>query len=462
MSATPADQSNRLRAIPSVSVLIDGAGGAALIERYGRAAVMETLRAVLDEMRARLRAGETLAVDADMLLNAAAAQLHLLFSPSLRPVINATGIILHTNLGRAPLSEEAQAAIVAAAANYSTLEFNLETGGRGSRLIHAERSLCAVTGAESALVVNNAASALVLILSALARDREVILSRGQLVEIGGGFRVPEVMEQGGALLREVGTTNRTRIADYERAISDRTALLMRVHASNFKQIGFTESAGLDEIAALAHTHGVIAVDDLGSGALLDTALYGLEHEPTAQESLAAGADLVVFSGDKLLGGPQAGIILGRRALIDTLKRHPLARAIRADKLCLAGLTATLDHYRKGNAVRKIPVWRMIAMPYSELDTIAHSWITELGAGAVIRGESAVGGGSLPGETLPTALLALDVVDADAFMGRLRGSDPPVIARVQENRVLFDPRTVLPGQAERLIEGIRKAMVRSTD
>jgi L-seryl-tRNA(Ser) seleniumtransferase len=371
-------------------------------------------------------------------------------------VINATGIILHTNLGRAPLSAAAQQAVTDAAANYSTLEFDLAGGKRGSRLIHPAAALCAVTGAEAALVVNNNAAALLLVLSTFAAGRGVIISRGQLVEIGGGFRVPDVLRQSGAKLVEVGTTNRTRPDDYERAVTDETALILCAHASNFKQIGFVESAPLEALAQIAHRHNLLLVDDLGSGTLIDTATYGLDHEPMVQESLTAGVDLVTFSGDKLLGGPQAGIILGRRALVDKLKRHPLARAVRADKLCLAALVATLDPYRKGEAVGQIPVWRMIARPLAEIEAQSQAWASALG-GTVISGESAVGGGSLPGATLPTALLALEVADADAFTARLRAADPPVIARIRDGRVLLDPRTVLPGQEDLLIAVLKRIM-----
>ncbi len=451
MNANPA---NRLRDLPSVDVLIGSDGGAALIREYGRSAALASIRAALETVRDQLRAGVDTAIAPADLLDAAAADLHLQFRPSLRPVINATGIILHTNLGRSPLSESTCDAIAAAAANYSTLEYDLDTGGRGSRLIHAEQGLIAVTGAESGMAVNNAASALVLILSTFAQGREVIVSRGQLVEIGGGFRIPEVMTQSGAMLREVGTTNKTRISDYEHAITDHTTILMRVHASNFKLIGFTETPTIEAIASLGAARGLITVDDLGSGALLDTARYGLEHEPTVTESLTAGVDLVVFSGDKLLGAPQAGVIVGKKALIDRLKRHPLARAIRADKLCLAGLSATLDHYRRGEATEKIPIWRMIAMPLHEIERIAQNWRDAAGMGTVIASQSAVGGGSLPGETLPTACWALDVPDATAFVAKLRASDPPIIARITDNRVLFDPRTVLPGQGEIVVERVR--------
>ena len=445
-----------LRALPSVDALLESAGGQALIDRYGRGLTLDAVRAALDEARSALRSGTSMPTDAASLLDGAAARLHIESTSTLRPVINATGVIIHTNLGRAPLSDAALAAVMGVGGGYSTLEYDLDSGGRGSRLKHPEAILCALTGAEAALVVNNNAAALVLLLSALARGREVILSRGQLVEIGGGFRVPEIMAQSGAHLVEVGTTNRTRAADYEAAIGEQTAILMRVHSSNFKQIGFVEEAPLEAIAQIAHQHGVIAVDDLGSGALLDTAAYGLAHEPTPQESLQAGFDLIAFSGDKLLGGPQAGILIGKKALIDALKPHPLARAGRAGKLTLAGLVATLMHYRKGEAAAQIPIWRMIARPLAEIEAQAAAWAAQVG-GMVIPGESTVGGGSLPGATLPTALLALDVPNADAFTARLRAGDPPVIARIQDGRVVFDPRTVLPTQVETLLTAIGSMM-----
>jgi L-seryl-tRNA(Ser) seleniumtransferase len=440
---------NPLRALPSVESLLISPAGQALSAAFGREAVLSAFREALDTTRQRLRAGDTVSYNAESVMDMAAQRLRAQFLPSLRPVINATGTILHTNLGRAPLSVEAQQAVQAATAQYNTLEFDLETGKRGSRLRHAADLLTQVTGAEAGLVVNNNAAGLVLLLSALAVGREVIISRGQLVEIGGGFRVPEVMQQSGAKLVEVGTTNRTRAADYERAITPNTALLMCAHASNFKQIGFTESTSLVEMADIAHRHGALLVDDLGSGALLDTAAYGLEHEPMPQESLAAGADLVAFSGDKLLGGPQAGILVGEKTLIETLKQHPLARAVRADKLCLAGLMATLDHYRRGEAVAKIPVWQMIARPLADLRATAERWALVTG-GTVVEGESAVGGGSLPGETLPTVLLALDVPHLDAFAAQLRAANPPIIARIAANRLLFDPRTVLAGQEQMML------------
>ena len=318
------------------------------------------------------------------LLERAAAELAQRFRPGLRRVINAGGVILHTNLGRAPLAEAAVQAMAEVGAHYNTLEYDLERGARGGRLKHCEAALCALTGAEAALVVNNNAAALVLLLATLAQGREVIISRGQLIEIGGGFRVPEVMSSAGARLVEVGTTNRTRLADYERAIGPDTALLLRAHASNFRMTGFTEEAPLAQLVQLAHARGLLLVDDLGSGALLDTLQFGLLHEPTVAESMAAGADLVAFSGDKLTGGPQAGIIVGRAEPLDALKRHPLARALRADKLCLAGLAATLDLWRRGTALTQIPIWRMIAREAEELHAVAATWAQRLG-GSVVAG-----------------------------------------------------------------------------
>jgi L-seryl-tRNA(Ser) seleniumtransferase len=311
------------------------------------------------------------------------------------------------------------------------------------------------------LVVNNNAAAVLLALTALARRHRVVIARSQLVEIGGGFRVPDVMKQSGAKLVEIGTTNRVHLEDYQEALTLPTALVMRAHRSNFQIIGFTSEPTLKEIADLAHQAGVALVDDLGSGSLLDTGRYGLGHEPMVQESLEAGADLICFSGDKLLGGPQAGIIIGRAGLVAKLKKHPLARAVRADKLCLAGLTATLLHYLKDEAVEKIPVWQMIAATPEQMRTRANEWSVTLNqrrwkSCQVIPGRSTVGGGSLPGETLPTYLLALNLAHPDQVLERLRAGSPPIIARVEENRVVLDPRSVLPEQDETLLAGLLEA------
>lgn len=444
-----------LRNLPAVDQLLGAETASPILSEYGRPLVVDALRNVLNQTRQRLLTGE---MPRDMspaaFIKQAKQILQAQFRPTLRPVINATGVIIHTNLGRALLSKAAQQAVQAAASQYNTLEFNLNTGKRGSRYLHAEAALCDITGAEAALVVNNNAAALVLILSALAQGREVILSRGQLVEIGGGFRIPDIMAQSGARLVEVGTTNRTRATDYQRAISDDTALLMRIHSSNFKQIGFVEETALADLATIAHEHGVHLVDDLGSGALLDTAQYGLAHEPTVHESVAAGADVIAFSGDKLLGGPQAGIIIGKSDLIQRLKQHPLARALRVDKLIYAALAATLDHYRKGQAIEKIPIWQMMARPIDDIQQTAEGWQSSVG-GDVVVGESAVGGGSLPGTTLPTYLLVLQASSAESAVAWLRSVEFPVIARIQDERLLFDPRTVLPAQEAPLLETLRQ-------
>jgi L-seryl-tRNA(Ser) seleniumtransferase len=444
-----------LRHLPGMDRLLREPGAESLIAHYGRTAVRDALREVLNAARHWLQQGGNVP-PAGELFTAAETLLRKLYAPTLRPVINATGVIIHTNLGRAPLSEAAQEAMLAVAAGYSTLEYRLEEGKRGRRDDHAEALLKAVTGAEAGLVVNNNAAALTLILSVLAKEREIVISRGQLVEIGGGFRMPEVMAQSGAQMVEVGTTNRTRLDDFERAITPKTALLLHVHASNFKQIGFTAQPESPALVKLVHAGNLLAVSDLGSGALLNTALYGLAHEPTVQEHLRAGFDLVAFSGDKLLGGPQAGIIVGRADLVARLRKYPLARALRIDKLSLAALIATLTHYRQGEAVNRVPVWRMITLPVDSIRARAEAWAAQVG-GAVIPGQSAIGGGSLPGETLPTFLLALapsKPSTPDALAAQLRRASTPVITRVAGDRVLLDPRTVLPDQDADVIQALK--------
>jgi len=440
-----------LRGLPSVEKLLQTQLAAELIASYGRPLTLQAIRSALDEVRRRVsKSSEATLPDREILLTQAASLLQLWTAPTLLPVINASGVILHTNLGRAPLSNAAIQSMVAVSRGYSNLEINLETGKRGSRLIHAETLLQRLTGAEAAVVVNNNAAAVLLILSALANKKRVIVSRSQLVEIGGGFRIPDVMRQSGAKLVEVGATNRVHLSDYEEALSVPTALVMHAHHSNFKMIGFTKEPERKEIADLAHKFGVIFADDLGSGTLLATERYGLAHEPTVQESLAAGADLVCFSGDKLLGGPQAGILLGKADLLVRIKKHPLARAVRADKLCLAALTATLLHYIKDEAEREIPIWRMISASPKQVKARAEYWAAELGQGEVLASESTVGGGSLPGESLPTWVLALTVKSSDKFLEKLRREQPPIIARTGNDRILLDPRTVLPEQEEALL------------
>jgi L-seryl-tRNA(Ser) seleniumtransferase len=351
------------------------------------------------------------------------------------------------------LSAAAIQAIQEVAASYSNLEFDLANGKRGSRQVHAERLIQRLTGAEACLVVNNNAAAVLLALSSLAKRRGVVIARSQLVEIGGGFRIPDVMKQSGARLVEVGTTNRVHLSDYEQALEGTPALFMRAHRSNFRLEGFTSEPELKDIAMVAHQAGIPVVDDLGSGTLLDTAKYGLIHEPTIQESLEAGADLVCFSGDKLLGGPQVGIIVGKSELVIKLRKHPLARAVRADKLSLAALSATLLHYLKGEAENKIPIWQMIAAPLEQLHQRALAWQQGVGQGEIISGASTVGGGSLPGETLPTWLLAVSVQSAERLLADLRKRRPSIIARIQDNRVVFDPRTVFVEQEQVFLHGI---------
>lgn len=429
-----------LRDLPSIEQLLQLSNH--LINEYGRPLTLDALRSTLDEARLRFKTRPDEGVPAtDLILNRAESQLAVWTAPTLRPVINATGVILHTNLGRAPLSKAALAAMRQVAENYSTLEYDLAKGQRGSRLIHAESILQKLTGAEAAVVVNNNASAVLLVLSALANRKRVVISRTQLVEIGGGFRVPDVMKQSGAKLVEVGATNKVRLSDYREALDQPAALVMRAHRSNFKIVGFTEEPDMMEIVEVAHQASVPIVDDLGSGALLDTAKYGLAHEPTVRESLAAGVDVVCFSGDKLLGGPQAGIIVGRKSLIDKIKKHPLARAVRADKLCLAALTATLLHYLKDEAEREIPVWKMMSLTPEQIKVRAEAWRNALGQGDVIPSESAIGGGSLPEECLSTFALALHVKSPEKFSKKIRDAKRPVIARTENDRVLFDPRTV---------------------
>jgi L-seryl-tRNA(Ser) seleniumtransferase len=430
-----------LRDLPSVEKLLQQAE--LLIEEYGRPLTVDAIRATLDEVRARFKTSPDAGLpDEEQILAQAGSQLSIWTASTILPVINATGVILHTNLGRAPLSAATIQAMRDVSESYATLEYDLAKGQRGSRSIHAEAILKKLTGAEAAVIVNNNASAVLLILSALANKKRAIISRTQLVEIGGGFRVPDVMRQSGAKLVEIGTTNKVRLSDYQEALEEPAALVLRAHRSNFRIIGFTEEPTLPEVVDVAHRVGIPVVDDLGSGALLDTAAYGFVHEPTVQESLAAGVDLICFSGDKLLGGPQAGIIIGKKDLIDKIKKHPLARAVRADKTCLAGVAATLLHYLKDEARREIPVWRMMAYSLEQLKSRAEAWRDALGQGDVISSESTVGGGSLPDEAVATFVLALQVKSPDKFLKKLRATNPPVIARVENDTILFDPRTVL--------------------
>lgn len=457
------------RQLPSVDRLLQAEPIAALLGRASRQVVVGACREALDAARRAIAAGgkapSVEEIVADVGSRIAASELL-----PIRRVVNATGVVIHTNLGRAPLSGETVAAMSEAAAFYSNLEFDLETGERGSRHAHLADLLRKVTGAEDGLAVNNNAAAVLLCLTALAQGGEVIVSRGQAVEIGGGFRIPDVLRQSGATLVEVGTTNRTYLRDYEAAIGERTSLLLHVHPSNFRVIGFTHEVSGPELAALGRKSGVAVLDDVGSGALLDTSAYGMVHEPLVQESVAAGATLVCFSGDKLLGGPQAGLIVGQADAVARVRRHPLARALRIDKASLAGLAATLRHYARGEAREKVPVWRMIATPKAALAERAAGWrdrAAALGLNALLTdAESTVGGGSLPGETLPTVALAIapgpdgavapSARTVDDLAARLRAARTPVVGRVERGALLLDPRTVLPEEDEALLASLAEA------
>jgi len=447
---------SEFRHLPSVDRLISEERIRRLQELYPRASLVELIRQHLESARLAIATGNP-CPSVDEIVDSICAQVYALENPSLRPIINASGVILHTNLGRAPLSKEAISAMNAVANGYCNLEFDLDSGTRGSRYVHIEPILCQLTGAEAALVVNNNASAVLLALTALAKKREVIVSRGQAVEIGGGFRIPDVMRQSGAKLVEVGTTNCTYVTDYAQAINPRTAALMRVHASNFRLMGFTHLVTLDELVALGRQYDLPVFDDLGSGCFLDTTRFGLDPEPMVQQSIATGAGLVFFSGDKLMGGPQAGIIVGKKQFIDKLKKHPLTRAVRIDKIRLAGLVVTLIHYLKGEAISKIPVWRMISAPLAEIDQRARQWAQPLqGLAHVVEGETMIGGGSLPGGTLPTRLVAIGGEGksmAQALSERLRCQEMPVVGRISGNMLLLDPRSVLPEEDEEVLQAL---------
>ena len=456
---------NELRKLPSVDKLLQSDKLATLADIHGRQLVVSAIRAELDAARQQITVGQTAPADAS-LVQAVTARLWADIRPTLQPVINATGVIIHTNLGRALLSQRAQAAMQQVAPAYSNLEYDLESGVRGSRYVHAAELLCRLTGAEAAVVVNNNAGAVISTLTALAKNREVIISRGQLVEIGGGFRIPDIMAHSGARLIEVGTTNRTYVHDYERAIDpEQTGLLLTVHHSNYQITGFTTQPTLSELVDLARYHSLPLMEDLGSGTLLDTTPFGLTHEPTIQESLAVGVDIVTASGDKLLGGPQAGLILGRAELIERLKKHPLIRALRVDKTTLAALQATLLAYLEDKALDEIPVWRMISVDVRQLTRRTQKWRTALQQDPklpdiplqVVDTVSTVGGGSLPGQTLPTKALAISIDSVDSLAERLRHAETPVIARIEDDRLLFDPRTVLPEQDKTLVSIIKNVL-----
>jgi L-seryl-tRNA(Ser) seleniumtransferase len=421
-------------------------------------ALADAARAVLDEERRRIAAGEPVRL-LEALADDLSDRLRRWATSPVTMAINATGVIVHTNLGRAPWPAEAIEAAAAASANL-LLELDRSTGRRGARFRMAEDHLVALTGAEDALVTNNNAAALALAVGLAGRGRGVAVSRGELVEIGGGVRIPEIVRRAGTRLVEVGTTNRTRASDFEGPLADGTAaIVLRVHPSNFAQTGFTERPQAGDVAGLAHRHGALVIDDLGSGALLPTERYGLAHEPTPRERLADGADLVTFSGDKLVGGPQAGFVVGRATLVARLRKDPLARAMRPDKVTLAAVAATLGLYRSGLATERIPVWRMIVARVDDLRARAEALVTTLGDPALtaVDAEATIGGGSLPGETLPSAALAVATRAPDRLLERLRAGDPIVIGRIEAGRVILDLRTVAPQHDEALAGALRAAL-----
>ena len=446
-----------LRALPSVHQLLEEEPATTLIAAHGRPLVRFAVQRVLEDERRQ--ASTDTSHDRWARVEATIQGLR---RPRLRPVINATGVILHTNLGRAPLAAAAAEATARIAGRYSTLEFDPQTGRRGRRHDLVADTLRYLTGAQSAAVVNNCAAAVLLMLTALARGKEVIVARGELVEIGGGFRMPEVMRLSGARMVEVGTTNRTRIEDYASAITPKTAAIMKVHASNFQVVGFTESVDLKPLATITRQHQLLLLHDLGSGALLDTTAVGLAAEPRIQDSLLSGVDLLASSADKLLGGPQAGLLLGRSDLVERVMKHPLARAVRVDKLTTAALAATLDLYLT-QSLAEVPIWGMLRASTESLRSRAQAWLrrlAELGVVAeVTAAESTVGGGSLPGERLPTSVLAITPLRGGAteLLRRLREHEPPVIGRIADERVLLDPRTVLPDEDDVVVDAVAGAL-----
>ena len=451
-------KASRFRAIPSVNDVLAQPEVKNLVERYSHEAVVDLVRDVLSVVRAEVMDGSDPPSAAEV-ASAVIARADSTWRRWPRRAINATGVILHTNLGRAPLSRESLEAVEEAGSGYSDLEFDLTVGKRGSRQARVSELVCQATGAEAALVVNNNASAVMLGLAAVAAGKEVIVSRGEAVEIGGGFRIPDVLRQSGASLVEVGTTNRTYVDDFKGAFTENTGAILAVHASNFKVMGFTHSPSIEELVAAGDELGVPVLHDLGSGCLLDTTEYGLAPEPRPQQSLAAGVALGFFSGDKLLGGPQAGIIVGKREYVNMVARHPLARAVRIDKLSMAALSATMLHYVHGQATKKIPVWQMISAPVDELSFRADAWRdTTWEWASVVESRSAIGGGSLPGETLPSAALRIDCMaldkSPDDMLAQLRSGRDAIIGRIEDGQVLLDPRTVLPNEDEAVAHAVR--------
>ncbi len=458
---------NPFRSLPSVHEVLETAPLQALSANYARDLLVAGIRHELAELRRRVRQGEAVdgAGTAEQVAERVAERVRRQVRPKLRAVINATGIVLHTNLGRAPVAEEAARAAYEAAHGYLNLELDLETGKRSSRQSAVRDWVCRLTGAESATAVNNNAAATVIVLRALCQGKEVVISRGQLIEIGGSFRIPEIMAVSGAVLREVGTTNITRLADYERAISPATGALLQVHSSNYRITGFTKSVSLADLVALGQKHGLPVIDDIGSGALLDFDRFGFQGEPVARASIAAGAGLVLFSGDKLLGGPQAGIIAGRKEFIQRIEKDPLMRAFRLDKMTLAALEATLRLYlHEEQALKQVPVLHMLGMAPAELRRRAEELaeklreINGLGSVRVCQDEAFVGGGSLPTQAMTTFVVEVEARGrSDAELAyRLRTGDPAVMGRLRDGKLVLDVRTIFPHQEAELVEAVRQA------
>lgn len=446
------DTQERLRQLPKVDDLLHHADVQALLDVHPRSIVLDSLRESIDATRARIRATDAAVYEGSELLAEVRVRVAFKARRSLHSVINATGIVVHTNLGRSILSEAATAAVAEVASSYSTLEYDIESGERGSRHVHCEELLCRLTGAEAAMAVNNNAAAVMIALAALARGKEAVVSRGQLIEIGGSFRVPDIMAESGATMVEVGTTNKTHLRDYEQALTERTGLLLKVHSSNFRVVGFTEEVSLEDLVALGRAHGVPVYEDQGSGVLVDLREFGLPYEPTVGASIAAGADLVSCSGDKLLGGPQAGILVGRAEIIRQLKKHPMARALRLDKMTLAALEVTLRSYLDPDkALGEIPTLRMITASAEEMAARAGALAGVLaeacGDGATVDTApdvSRAGGGALPMADIPTTVLRVAPTSMSPveLEQRLRLGEPAIIARIKDERLLLDPRTLL--------------------
>lgn len=450
---------NDLRSLPSIDRLTSDPRISTL-PGVSHSTTVSLAQQCLEKIRSDISKGQDCPTFDDI-VSAIQAQALYLGSVGPTPVLNATGIILHTNLGRTSVSREAASAMLLAATEATNLEFELDTGHRGSRQVHIQPLLCQVSGAEAGMAVNNNASGVLLALAALARGKEIIISRGESVEIGGGFRIPDIIKQSRAKLVEVGTTNRTYLSDYEQAITPKTVALLKVHSSNFDMVGFTHEVSLNDMVHLSQQHSLLTFHDLGSGCLLDTTKFGLAYEPLVQESISSGVDLAFFSGDKLLGGPQAGIIVGRKSLIDRIAKYPLARSVRIDKIRLAGLAATLQHYIQGEATDRIPVWQMIATPVKDIERRA-SKIAELlkGSAEIMNGESMVGGGSLPMSTLPTRLIAIPAKGKAAKIAQeLRRYQPPVVVRVNKGMVLLDLRTITPANDDTIGKAVIQAVAK---